>query len=296
MLNDFRIYLISQDRSPLTIRGYISDLEVFARWIEKTNGLPLSPATLTHNTVREYKHHMQSGQKARPATINRHLAALRAYVAWARGSGLLDHNPLIGLKIVKTQKLAPKWLTKPEQAALLQVVQQRVLAAHSSTTQLLALRDQAIVQVLLNTGLRVSELCDLELRDIEQSEHTGLLRVRSGKGGKERTLPLNQPARTAISAWLNVHPSDSNLLLAGYRSTGMSPSAVHRRLSELGELAKVKLSAHTLRHTFAKNLVDGGVTLEKVATLLGHSSLDTTQIYITPSLSDLERSVQVLEK
>ncbi|MBU2611621.1 MAG: tyrosine-type recombinase/integrase [Chloroflexi bacterium] len=124
-----------------------------------------------------------------------------------------------------------------------------------------------MVILFLNTGLRVSELCSLELGNITISERKGEIRVM-GKGEKARAVPLNNAARSVLGEWLNLRPEGCQQAFVGKKGEPMTPSGVHRRLSELGRRAGVDLSAHILRHTFAKNLVDAGVTLEKAVSVL----------------------------
>jgi len=306
MFDAFSEYLQSQGRAPATIKGYRADLAAFSRWFEQSGGEALEPQSeafvgaVTPSDIREYKQFLMTNKKASPATVNRHLAAIRAWIAWARANGLMDYNPANGIKDVEQQKLAPQWLDKRQQAALLKELERDLAAARTEAAKRQAVRDQAMVILFLNTGLRVSELCGLELDDITLSERKGEIRVM-GKGEKARTVPLNNTARSVLGEWLNLRPESRQSeafvvqVFVGKKGEPITPSGVHRRLSELGRRAGVDLSAHTLRHTFAKNLVDAGVTLEKVAALLGHSSLDTTRVYTTPGKSDLEKAVRALE-
>ncbi len=295
-LQDFEDHLRQAGRADRTVRGYLRDLRLFARWIEQTTGEPLSPARLTPTDVRLYRQHLLAVEKAAPATVNRRLAAIRAYARWARETGRTEINAANGVRGVAEQQTAPRWLSRTEQAALLREAERDLAAARTEAARRQALRDRAILVLLLHTGLRVGELCALELSDLEISERKGSLRVRAGKGEKARTVPLNRTARAALREWLEVRPeAETPLLFVGKRGDGLTPSAVQRRLAALGRRAGVEATPHTLRHTFAKNLVDAGVTLEKVAALLGHASLNTTRIYTTPSQADLDRAVRALE-
>ena len=125
--------------------------------------------------------------------------------------------------------------------------------------------------------------------------------MRNGKGNKQRTVPLNVDARSALSAWLEIRPEmfENNFVFVALESNSQGPLSsrtIQRIVQRYGEDAQLPdLTPHILRHTFAKNLLNSGVTLEKVASLLGHSSLDTTRIYVTPSLQDLEQAVSRIE-
>lgn len=147
-----------------------------------------------------------------------------------------------------------------------------------------------------SNGLRVSELANLKLGDLLLTERKSTLTVRAGKGTKQRTLPLNKDARQVLEQWLAVRPPiAADMLFAGQRGEPMRPRSAQIAVSRLARLAGLPdVTPHTLRHTFAKSLVDNGVTLEKVATLLGHESLDTTRLYVTPGERDLEEAVERL--
>jgi len=295
-LADFRRYLIDADRSPRTVEGYSRDLTLFARWFEQSNGYLLTPERLTPTDAREYKQKSLHVDKASPATINRRLAALRAYVSWALDQGFIEYDPVSAVTSVDEQPVAPKWLTRQEQARVTREVENALNAARSAAAQRQAIRDQAIVTLLLNTGLRVGELCALDLDDVKISDRTGEVRVRAGKGTKTRTVPLNKQARRALQAWLKVRGDvDTDRLFVGKRGE-LTQNAVQRQIAEYGRRARVEMTPHVLRHTFAKNLVNANVSMEKVAALLGHRSLNTTKIYTLPSQADLDQATQVLEE
>jgi len=156
-----------------------------------------------------------------------------------------------------------------------------------------SLRDLAVIQTLLGTGLRISELAALKVEDLEIGERSGWVQVRQGKGGKSRRVPLNNQVRQALSAYLAERGQDkSDRLFLGQRGP-MSEWGVHELVKKYAYQARLEdVTAHTLRHTFAKNLVDAGVPLDQVATLLGHESLDTTRVYTKPSEKDLEQAVR----
>jgi len=290
---EFHNWLIEQDRSEKTVNGYLADLERFATWFAHANGTELTPVGLTPTDIRLYRTWLQERQ-AKPATINRQLAAIRAYAKCSQESGQISTDPMRGVRPVPTQKLAPKWLDRGQQHALVSTAEKALNAAKTESAKMLAQRDLTIVKTLLETGLRIGELCALRISDVIISSRKGKVIVRQGKGERRREVPLNADAREALTNWLELRGEDGSLLFSGKRGEGISVSGVHRRLAELGRIAKVEVHPHTLRHTFSKNLIDAGVSLEKVASLLGHSSLNTTRIYTTPGERDLEMAVERL--
>jgi site-specific recombinase XerD len=292
----FKQFLVDAGKSDRTILGYLADITIFSRWFEQTNGKIFSPDNLTPTDVREYKQYLLNGQKAKAATINRHLAALRSYASWAKKSSSAVYNPADGIKGVSQQNHAPKWLDRKEQAAVIREGERRVQTAKTEPAKRQAIRDHCILTVLLNTGLRVSELVALEIEDILLSERKGELRVRTGKGTKERIIPINDSCRKAIKAWYSVRPTDLTSRVFTTQRGPATTRAIQSVLESIGEAAHVEnLTPHVARHTFAKNLVNAGVSLEKVAMLMGHSSLDTTMVYTTPGMSDLDKAVRTLD-
>lgn len=284
-LERFAAFLEQAERSPLTIKNYLSDLRAFAAWFEETNGDPFEPTKITPTDLREYKRWMVTHCGFKPNSVNRKLATLRSFIHWATETGLVaDARALKIPKAEREERHGPRWLDRREQNKLLRMVERADQP-----------RDLALIKLLLNTGLRVQELCDLTWRDVMLSERQGTLTVRSGKGGKRRQIPLNQSARSALLAiGHQEHAGKRVHIFAGQRGP-LTPRGVQNLLSKYAAAAGLEdVSPHTLRHTFCKNLVDAGVGLEKVAALAGHESLETTRRYCEPSLKDLERVVELI--
>lgn len=299
-LDEFQAYLVAEDRSPVTITGYLGDVRLFAQWYEGNYRETLTPDSLTNEAVRGYKQHLLD-QAAKPKTINRRLAALAAYAHWLEQAGYVKNarNPVQGVKAVKETALAPKWLDKKQRAALLRAVDKEVDDAvrRYPRLRLMYLRDAAIVKLILFAGLRVGEIIQLRMSDLVLDDRKGSVIVREGKGTKRREIPLNAKARKALLDYMQVRPDiESNELFLGQRNEGVQSKTIQRAVQRFAKKAGLKMvTPHTLRHSFAKALIDAGVSLEKVATLLGHSNLNTTRIYTTPGVQDLEDAINELE-
>jgi site-specific recombinase XerD len=287
LIDRFLQDLADQETSPQTRRAYRFDLLHFADWFAQAEGERFTPESITPTDVREYRGYLLNVEKRQPSTVNRRLAALRRFFQWARGKGLAKELATDNVKGVASAPRAPHWLEKREVDRLTRTVER-----HGST------RDLAIVLTLRHTGIRVSELCSLQLSDVEISERKGSLTVRSGKGGKFRVLPLNLDARRAIASYLDVRPkAAADSIFVGQRGQGVSSRAVQLLITKYGRLAGLEdVTPHTLRHSFGKHALDAGADLVSVAALLGHQRLDTTAIYTTPSQRDLERVVARLEQ
>src|SRR6266540_7227561 len=276
-----------QETSPQTRTAYRLDVLHFAKWFGETVGETFSPEAVTPTDVRDYRSSLINVEKRQPATVNRRLAALRRFFQWAKALGLAKELPTDNVKGVASAPRAPHWLEKRDVDRLIRTVER-----HGNT------RDLAIVLTLRHTGIRVGELANLMLGDVETSERKGSLTVRSGKGSKFRVLPLNVDARQAIAAYLDVRPkvSDDHLFI-GQRGQGISSRAVELLVTKYGRLAGLEdVTPHTLRHSFGKHALDAGADLVRVSALLGHQRLETTAIYTTPSQRDLERVVEKLEQ
>lgn len=288
LLQKFQDYLTQQDRSPATVRGYITDLTVFSRWLKR------DLSTLKPADVREYRAHLQKNGAA-AQTVNRKLAAIAAFGSWAVQVGVLSANPAIHIRSVETVPLAPKWLDKKQRSAFTLAMRDNLQKAKLRYPRLwlLRLRDAAVITLLLHTGLRVSEAANLRLADLLLSERKAALTVQAGKGGKQRQVPINSEARRLLEEWLSVRPEvGSEMLFIGQRGEPMQVRSVQLGVARVADLAGLQeVTPHTLRHTFAKSLLDNGVSLEKVAALLGHESLDTTRLYVTPGEKDLQEAV-----
>lgn len=295
-LDEFRIYLLAEDRSPVTINGYVGDMRLFGEWFEKQYQESLTPDGLTNEAVRGYKQNLLD-QANMPKTINRRLASLATYSHWLEQAGYVKNgrNPVQGVKAVKEFALAPKWLDKKQRAALLRAVDKEVEDAmrRYPRLRLMYLRDAAIVKLILFTGLRVGEIIQLRMSDVVLDERKGSVIVREGKGTKRREIPLNAKARKALLDYLRMRPEVERYeLFLGQRNEGVQSKTVQRAVQRFAKKAGItNATPHTLRHSFAKALIDAGVSLEKVATLLGHSNLNTTRIYTTPGEEDLEDEV-----
>jgi integrase/recombinase XerC len=299
VLNDFEQYMSGQDVSPLTASGYLCDLRHFASWFEQSNGEQLTVQRITPTDVKEYKQFLLVVERRKASTVNRRLAALSALAKWARQTGQIQVDPTEHIKGVANVARGPKWLDKHQQFALNRTIENDLQLSRMKYPKrwLTRRRDASLVLFLLHTGLRLSELVGLRMEDVSISDRKGSVLVQHGKGGKQRSVPLNSEARKALQEWCAVRPQKEYLWTAieGEGNDALSGRAVQRILERYAKAAGIdELTPHVCRHSFAKNLVDNEVGLEKVAALLGHSSLNTTRVYVTPSERDLELAVENL--
>lgn len=284
VVTDYQEYLEQTGKSANTVKAYVHDVGAFVSWFEQTTGDEFALGIVDPREITDYRGFLlQRGSS--PATVNRRLVALRRYFLWARKRGMISDTPFEMLERVRVKEqkdVAPRWLRRKEQLALLRAVRQGENE-----------RDLAIIQMMLGAGLRISEVAGLNMSDIELNDRSGWVYVRTGKGMKPRSVPLSIHVRRALQAYFKFRPdSDEDNLFLGQRGP-LSEWGIHAIVKKYAYQARLEeVTSHTLRHSFAKNLVDSSTPLDQVATLLGHESLDTTRIYTQPSKSDLERAVQ----
>ncbi|WP_298226349.1 tyrosine recombinase XerC [Gryllotalpicola sp.] len=280
---------VERGLSPATARGYASDLAELAafarrRGVTETGGVDLE-------LLREWQWAGAQRELA-ASTLARRTAAARGFTAWLQRTGERDDDPGIRMVAPRRGKHLPRVLSRPQAHDLLQAAAER--AAEGDPV---ALRDLAVLELLYASGLRVGELCGLDIDDVDLDR---LAVSVIGKGDKQRVVPFGVPAHTAIIDYLQ---RGRPVLFSGQESRALFLGARGRRLGvrTVYELVARYLvdfpgagpaGPHTLRHTAATHLLDGGADLRAVQELLGHSSLGTTQLYTHVSIERLKESYQ----
>ncbi len=252
-----------------TLSAYETDVRLFAEWVARSS--IDSPAGVTRTLVRRYVAALSTREFAR-RSIARKAAALRKYYGWALAERLVEIDPTIGLQVSAGHGRLPRILDRHDIDQLLDG------PVPDGEPVWRRRRDDAVLEVLYGSGVRVSELCSLELDQVRLREQA--LTVW-GKGSKERRVPLGAPAVAALAAWLGIRqevvPAEAGaVVFANERGKQLSPRDVRRILDRR---SPTPTHPHALRHTFATHLLDGGADLRSVQELLGHSDVATTQRY-----------------
>ena len=289
-LDSFDQDLARQDKSALTRRGYQSDLRDYARWVQATYGEAFEPNTITADDIRLYRAHLLTVRHAKPATINRRLAALSMFCHWALQHDLLRDDPTTNIPAAQQARSAPKALNRSDLNRLLRKVKQSGNPLHV-----------AVILMLANTGLRVGELVALETTDVEIGERSGKVRVRLGKGSRYREVPLNAEVRQALRAYRAVRPQPAgkvSALFISQRGKALTTSGVWRMLSKYARQAGLDhVSPHVLRHSFASLLLrEQQIDLVTVADLLGHQSVNTTMRYTRSTEANRQMAVEQFDQ
>lgn len=285
ILDSFKEDLLRQEKSKNTVRAYIRDVEGFIQWFSETVG-EFSPMQITVVDVQEYKSYLYNVKRNKPVSVNRKLSALESFCEFLVSAGYLKENPAAKVKKIKYQKTA-------EVAALSNSELYRLKRMFYLEDNK---RDIAIFELMINTGLREAEVCNLKLDDIVMSERKGVVIVRSGKGEKYREVPLNANVRRALQTYLEVRPNRGNYLFVSNKSERLSESQLYRIIRKYADMAGIKAHPHMLRHTFATKLLrEGKIDLPTLQNLLGHANINTTAIYTRATMQDLEKAVEILE-
>lgn len=294
LLQDYRDYLYEQDKSEQTVKAYMTDLRSFSRWFQHINGAALVLDSITPMEIIEYRNALLDWGK-KPSTINRSLISISSFCQWAQQNDLILNNPAEGIRTVAEEPLAPRALDRKEQLALLRAVRRSG-----------KLRDLAIITMLLHTGMRVSELCNLRVSDIRISTNRNMITVREGKGTKRRNIPLNSSIIRVLKDYLNTldgtkqptsiigaNPERERFLFYGQKRMPLTDRGVRYVIYKYAYEAKIgNLSPHVFRHTCAKNLIDAGQSIDRVSKILGHSNINTTAIYTMPTEHDLHITME----
>lgn len=276
--------------SPATVRAYRSDLEGLA---EACGDIGLADVDL--DNLRDWLWQAVQRGDSR-ATIARRTAAVRGFFSWATETGAVASDPSLRLVSPKRGRSLPKVAT----ADTLSEVLQRLESAAADGDPL-ALRDHAMLELLYGAAVRVSELCGLDVDDVDRDRRTARV---LGKGSKERVVPFGLPALRAVDAYLvrgrpvlvdrRPEASSTTALFLGARGGRVGPRAVYDLVSRtLGPELGSQVGPHALRHSAATHLLDGGADLRAVQEMLGHASLGTTQIYTHVSSERLAASYRL---
>jgi len=246
LLARFEKHMVESALRPATIANYLADVRAFARWYTENNGGSFPLASLSANDVREYCLHLRAVEGRAPATINRRLQGLRKFCQFAIEAGLMRSNPATEVDLVRDADPSPPRALSPEEIACL-------LQAVNGGRPSLVKRDQAIIRVLLYTGIRVRELVELRLSDIEISGDRGTLTIRGD--GESREIPLNAVTCDALREYLSVRPRLPGIehLFLSQEGRPISTRSVQRLVSAYAKAAGLEgVSAQALRRTYSR--------------------------------------------
>jgi len=278
-LSTFLRTLSGANKSAATITAYRTDLLQFVHFLHATNCTVAAPADVSRGDIAEYLAHLAE-RGASGTTCARKLASIREYFRFLDVQGLVAKNPTLGVQTPKKERGSRTALRADEYTKLLS------LAGANP-------RDYAILQVFLQTGSRVSELCALTREDVDFERR--LLRIASGKGMKTRSIELEKKGIQAIKSYLAVRPASlSDTLFLNYQGEPLSERGVRKMVAKYLKASGItkKISPHSLRHTFATYKAERGVSPYVLREWLGHARLDTTQIYVHMARENTKKAME----
>ncbi|MEO5975421.1 MAG: tyrosine recombinase XerC, partial [Ilumatobacteraceae bacterium] len=251
-----------------TVDAYCSDVTLFAKWVSRLN--INEPTAVSRDVVRQYVSFLTTMKLAK-RSITRKIASLRRYFGWLVRSGVVSSDPTSGVHTPSDSGRLPKVLTADQLGSLL-------VSTDASAPQWRTSRDTAVVELLYGSGLRVSELCGVDVNSINVRAQAIVV---MGKGAKERRVPMSEPSLEAVKLWIKfrhelVADNGEPALFLNTRGRRLAPRDV-RRIIDARSASPTH--PHALRHTFATHLLDNGADLRAVQELLGHSDVATTQRY-----------------
>lgn len=277
--------VIQGDYSSHTKKAITSDLRCFEQWYREKNKEEFSFSRCVQKDVQDFRDERKKNGYA-VSTINRKIISLKMVFAEAKKQGLIESNIVEDIKRLSEQSLAPRGLTQPETRKLLKEVELR-----GNT------RDRVIVELLVYSGIRVSELISLTPSDISITERKGFLEIQNGKGAKKRKVPLSKQIRELLSIFLENNSSNiskTDQLFQGQRGP-LTAIAINKILEKYSPLAGSKISPHTLRHTFAYSyLKSNPEDIVGLSQILGHSNINTTARYTQNRLEDLQKKAELV--
>lgn len=254
--------------SPNTVDAYRSDVTLFAQWVNRLS--ITEPTEVSRDVVRQYVSFLTTMKLAK-RSVARKIASLRRYFAWLVRNGVVTGDPTAGVRTPSDSGRLPKVLTSNQLEALL-------VATDTDAPKWRTSRDTAVVELLYGSGLRVSELSNMDVDSVNVKAQAIFV---MGKGAKERRVPMSEPSLDAVKIWMKfrhelvVDAGDPALFL-NTRGRRLTPRDV-RRIIDARSVAPTH--PHALRHTFATHLLDNGADLRAVQELLGHRDVGTTQRY-----------------
>lgn len=282
LITDFKEFLERENKSANTIKSYISEVKLFLKWLEETEGREIKIDEVFTGDIKSYKEYLLSRRKT-PNTINKKIESLRSFFDAFLG------KHIVSLPKVKQQGNTVKWLSRNEKNALLRVVNREDLFKGD----FLGFRNRAIIYTFLLSGLRLNELINLRWEDWKN----GYIEVM-GKGGKYRRVETNSELRKIFAEMKEKQQEkgiQSDYIFCTTKGKPLQVPTLEDIFKKINKQLDFKVTPHMLRHTFAHDLVQKGVRIDLVADILGHSQLETTRIYTTPSAEERRKAVESLE-
>lgn len=282
-INSFLAYLrIEKIASPVTIYDYNKELLRFSDFLEYQNIFDIN--SISTRIIRQYFYYAKESRDLGSSTVSKIIAIIKSFFNYLEEDDIIIKNPSRKIKVPKKINKIPSVMSKYEVDLIIHSVDFAPSRYRRNTT-----RDRLILTLLYYTGIRRNELLNLNWSDLNLSKST--LIIRSGKGNKDRLIPLHKNVSFLLDKYIKERlPINTDALIVGERSRRMCKCSFVNLLKmylKISGLKKKRYTAHSFRHSFATHLIESGVDLFKVQSLLGHASLETTRVYINFNISQV---------
>ena len=283
----FGKWLHRHGKSPFTVKNYLHDLKMFGQWHKQCFGRVPNPTRIQSLDCHAYRSHLQVEKRQSTSTVNRRVAALKSFADFLHVNEFTSENVAEQVNYLATPKqAAPDVLTHAQVLQLFKSIDR---------TKRQGRRDYAIVQLFVQCGLRLKELTEIQLGDLEMKQRSGKLRIPCGKGGVPREIPLNKTAREAIRDYRAVRPKvrTSKRLFISQKNKPLAARSIQDIVKKyLGKIGATDYSCHSLRHLFATNLYNEHKDIVLVKEALGHKRLGTTLRYSHKTQQEVQDALE----
>lgn len=280
---EFQEWLSIRGLSRETLRGYNVDIHQFSRWISSKANSPVLIDEISVQHIEDFVSFLTNERGCKPRTVNRKINALSTFFQCMNKKKFIVENPMLDFERMKVPDSERVYLSKEEVEAIIQAIEHPVLHYFAMT--------------MAYSGLRVNECIHLTMNDVNFEED--FIQVINGKGGKNRTIPLNKHLKLHLEKYLKFHrPDTDSLFFFALKKTGtVSVQYVNRMLKDACKKAGIEkhVTSHILRHSFASYLVKKDTHVAVIQRLLGHASVKTTSVYLHVNQDDLQAAVNQID-
>lgn len=311
ILVNFKAHLRDQDKAVRTVSAYTADVAAFVAWSEARYSEAFTLAMCNRPDAADYRKASRFEQRVSAATWNRRWASLREFSQWLVMTGRMEYDFTDSLKRAKSaRRTAPRGLSMNEFLKFRRYVYEDILRmAKTPAARLQALRDRAVIALMMEAGLREGEVVALQLQDLQLGERKGRVYIRAGKDDIDGSAPLNYEAVCALKAWMSERPPFATTesfharsgrvlkdsVFFGKFHEPLQEGGIQKMVKKYGRLAGVKVMPHMLRHTAAARAMRASRgDMAKTGALLRHVSMQSTKVYTLPQEQDLEKLVEVM--
>ncbi|MFW5720609.1 MAG: tyrosine-type recombinase/integrase [Candidatus Dojkabacteria bacterium] len=282
LLTDFKKYLESEHKSPHTIRGYLLNIQLYRKWFKTSFGKP--PEKLYRENILEFRSYLIQVVQQNARTINHKLSSLRKYNEFLIEQGVQKDMAVLQKDMMKIQQsyASPTTITEQDVKAFMQEVLE-----HETK------RDYALVVLMAYTGVRISEALDVKLSDFNLQ--SGECIIRSGKGAKQRIVPLNNRVVEVLGEYLKFRDNYKKASISDFLFVSKDSIRLNRTVvNDMFNRHSDTITPHQLRHFFCTNALEKGLGIHEVANIAGHTNIHTTMIYTNPDRNKLKQKMDLL--